>query len=48
MQVVLDIMRKWIQDNPVKMENIKENSPARVLLAQPSKYVLVKVFLHSI
>ncbi|KAK9893656.1 N2,N2-dimethylguanosine tRNA methyltransferase [Cystobasidium minutum MCA 4210] len=36
-QVVLDIMRKWIEDNPVKMENIKENSPARVLLAQASK-----------
>lgn len=27
-----DIMREWIKVNPVKMENIKEGSPARKLL----------------
>ncbi|KAG0146252.1 hypothetical protein CROQUDRAFT_92868 [Cronartium quercuum f. sp. fusiforme G11] len=30
-----DIMRKWIEMNPVKMSNIKEGSPAHVLLSKP-------------
>ncbi|KAI8453031.1 tRNA methyltransferase [Phakopsora pachyrhizi] len=30
-----DIMRKWIESNPVKLENIKEGSPGRVLLSKP-------------
>ncbi|XP_006458094.1 hypothetical protein AGABI2DRAFT_183183 [Agaricus bisporus var. bisporus H97] len=31
-----DVMRGWIQKNPVKMENISEGSPARKLLAKES------------
>ncbi|EGF98457.1 uncharacterized protein MELLADRAFT_113527 [Melampsora larici-populina 98AG31] len=30
-----DVMRKWIETNPVKMANIKEGSPAHVLLSKP-------------
>lgn len=30
---VHDIMREWIKQYPVKMENIKEGSPARKLLS---------------
>ncbi|KAH9822413.1 tRNA methyltransferase [Melampsora americana] len=30
-----DVMRKWIEANPVKMSNIKEGSPAHVLLSKP-------------
>lgn len=32
-----DVMRGWIQKNPVKMENISEGSPARKLLAKESQ-----------
>ncbi|KAG9074871.1 RNA methyltransferase tRNA(m5U54)methyltransferase, partial [Ceratobasidium sp. 370] len=31
---VYDIMRSWVKLNPVKMENIKEGSPAKSLLAK--------------
>ncbi|GAA5957958.1 hypothetical protein JCM3765_006215 [Sporobolomyces pararoseus] len=31
---VHDIIREWIKANPVKMSNVKENSPAKVLLAK--------------
>lgn len=32
--VIFDIMREWIKSNPVKMDNIKQGSPARTLLSQ--------------
>ena len=32
---VFDILREWIKNNPVTMSNIKDGSPARVLLAKP-------------
>ena len=35
----MDIMRAWVKDHPVKMENIKDNSPARALLAKATWYV---------
>lgn len=38
--VIHDIMRAWVIENPVKMENIKEGSPARVLLNKPIRYFL--------
>ncbi|KAG9099195.1 RNA methyltransferase tRNA(m5U54)methyltransferase [Ceratobasidium sp. UAMH 11750] len=31
---VYDIMRSWVKLNPVKMENVKEGSPAKKLLAK--------------
>ncbi|GAA5841022.1 hypothetical protein JCM3766R1_006639 [Sporobolomyces carnicolor] len=31
---VHDIIREWIKLNPVKMSNVKENSPAKVLLSK--------------
>ena len=34
--VIHDVYRAWIAKNPVKLENIKEGSPARVLIAKPS------------
>lgn len=36
-QLIFDIIRKWIELNPVKMSNIKDGSPARVLLAKASQ-----------
>jgi tRNA (guanine26-N2/guanine27-N2)-dimethyltransferase len=34
-------MRAWVKLHPVKMENIKQGSPARVLLSKTQKLVLV-------
>ncbi|KAI0341600.1 N2,N2-dimethylguanosine tRNA methyltransferase [Trametopsis cervina] len=36
-EVIHDIFRSWIKNNPVKMENIAEGSPARILLAKEGK-----------
>lgn len=33
-QFIFDTVRKWIETNPVTMSNIKEGSPARILLAK--------------
>ena len=37
--VLNDIIRSYIVDHPVKMANIKEGSPARVLLAKEASFV---------
>ncbi|ORX47492.1 N2,N2-dimethylguanosine tRNA methyltransferase [Hesseltinella vesiculosa] len=37
-EVVWDIMRCWIQANPVTMKNLGENSPARRLLEKEPKF----------
>lgn len=34
-----DIFRKWVESNPIKESNIKEGSPAKVLLSRPARYV---------
>lgn len=39
-RVIHDIFRSWIKLNPVKIENISENSPARRLLSQEPELVL--------
>lgn len=31
---VHDIIREWIKTNPVKMSNVKDGSPAKVLLGK--------------
>jgi len=31
---IFDIVRVWIQDNPVRLDKISENSPTRVLLSK--------------
>lgn len=36
-----DIMREWIKANPIKMENIREGSPARKLLSIEQMCVVV-------
>lgn len=38
-EVVHDVFRKWIESNPVKLDNIKEGNPARVALAKERKWV---------
>lgn len=35
----MDVIREWVKTNPVTMANIKEGSPARVLLAKEMTYV---------
>ncbi|GAA5902388.1 tRNA (guanine26-N2)-dimethyltransferase [Sporobolomyces salmoneus] len=37
---VHDIIREWIKENPVKMTNVKENSPAKVLLAKEQTHAV--------
>ncbi|KAF0499408.1 N2,N2-dimethylguanosine tRNA methyltransferase [Gigaspora margarita] len=39
MSVIWDIFRSWIQLHPVTMKNIKENSPARKILAIEPSFV---------
>ena len=34
---IFDIIREWIKTNPVKMANVKENSPTRHLLEKLQK-----------
>lgn len=41
--VIHDIMRAWIKDHPVTLNNIKDGSPARPLLAKESTSVTVAV-----
>lgn len=38
-QDIHDVIRCWIKNNPVKMENIGQGSPARRLLAKESRWV---------
>ncbi|GAA6003324.1 tRNA (guanine26-N2)-dimethyltransferase [Rhodotorula paludigena] len=35
---VHDVVREWIKTNPVKMSNVKEGSPAKMLLAQEQRH----------
>ncbi|CAG8847163.1 1687_t:CDS:2, partial [Racocetra persica] len=39
MNVIWDIFRSWIQLHPVTMKNIKENSPARKILAVEPSFI---------
>ncbi|KAI0093858.1 tRNA methyltransferase [Irpex rosettiformis] len=36
--VIHDIYRTWVKENPVKMDKISEASPARVMLAKEAKF----------
>lgn len=36
---VHDIVREWIKEHPVAMKNVKEGSPAKVLLAKEQRCV---------
>ncbi|GAA5982408.1 hypothetical protein JCM10908_006634 [Rhodotorula pacifica] len=37
---VHDVIREWIKTNPVMMKNVKENSPAKSLLAREQKHTV--------
>jgi tRNA (guanine26-N2/guanine27-N2)-dimethyltransferase len=39
-EFVHDIMREYIKTNPVKMSNIPDGNPAKVLLAKPQTWVM--------
>ena len=40
---VFDILREWIKSNPVKMSNVKQNSPTRALLETPQRCVVSSI-----
>ncbi|GAA6062517.1 hypothetical protein JCM10212_001567 [Sporobolomyces blumeae] len=37
---VHDIIREWIKENPVKMSNVKDGSPAKAMLAKAQTYTV--------